>query len=332
MTINEIAKMAGVSRTTVSRYLNNGYVSKEKAERIREVIDQTGYRPSRQAQMLRTKQTHLIAVILPKINSDSISREVSGISTALARTGYELILANTNNHESEELKYLRLFAADQSVDGIILIGTILTQEHIRLISSLNLPIVVLGQKTDACACVFYDDYNASKKLTEHLCRTGKEIGFIGVTDRDKAAGEARRHGFQDALKEAGFHISKQNMIRCDFAIDSGYEACRKLLKANPSIDSLFCATDNIAIGAMLYLREIGRSIPDDIQLVGTGDSDKAHVVVPTLTTAHYYYRTSGKETARILLSLLSGLEKVPREVKMGYKIVYGGSTRQIPDE
>ena len=92
MNINEIARLAGVSRATVSRYLNNGYVSSEKKEVIRKVIQETGYQPSSQAQTLRTKKTSLIGVILPKINSDTISREVAGISDILTRRGYQLII------------------------------------------------------------------------------------------------------------------------------------------------------------------------------------------------------------------------------------------------
>ena len=107
MNINEIARLAGVSRATVSRYLNNGYVSSEKKEVIRRVIQETGYQPSSQAQTLRTKKTSLIGVILPKINSDTISREVTGISDILTRRGYQLILANTNNDVEEELKKLQ---------------------------------------------------------------------------------------------------------------------------------------------------------------------------------------------------------------------------------
>ncbi len=108
MNINEIAKLAGVSRATVSRYLNNGYVSEEKKNVIRKVIEETGYQPSSQAQMLRTKRTKLVGVILPKINSDTISREVAGISDVLKKRGYQMILANTNNDIEEELKYLSL--------------------------------------------------------------------------------------------------------------------------------------------------------------------------------------------------------------------------------
>ena len=104
MTINEIAEMAGVSRATVSRYLNHGYVSQEKRERIKEAIEKTGYQPSTQAQTLRTKKTKLVGVILPKISSDTVSRMVAGISDVLSKRGYQLLLANTNNDNDEELK------------------------------------------------------------------------------------------------------------------------------------------------------------------------------------------------------------------------------------
>ena len=120
MTINEIAKLAGVSRTTVSRYLNGGYVSADKKAVIKKVIDETGYTPSASAQNLRTKKTNYVGVIIPKINSDSISRMVSGISAVLSNNGYQMLLACTENHETEEVKYLNLFR-ENHVDGIILI-------------------------------------------------------------------------------------------------------------------------------------------------------------------------------------------------------------------
>src|SRR5699024_7098134 len=123
MNINEIARLAGVSRATVSRYLNQGYVSDEKKVRIRQVIEETGYRPLSSAQTLRTKKTNFVGVIIPKINSDSISRMVSGISKALSREGLQILLALTENQEEEELGLLTLFG-ENDVDGMILLGTI----------------------------------------------------------------------------------------------------------------------------------------------------------------------------------------------------------------
>ena len=97
MTINTIAKMAGVSPATVSRYLNQGYVSEEKKERIRNVIEQTGYSPSPSAQMLRTGKNHLVGVIVPRINSEPVAEMVEGITRIMAQAGYQILLANTSN-------------------------------------------------------------------------------------------------------------------------------------------------------------------------------------------------------------------------------------------
>lgn len=197
MNINEIAKLAGVSRATVSRYLNNGYVSDEKKERIQEVIDRTGYKPSTQAQTLRTKKTRLIGVILPKINSDSISRMVAGISVVLKEAGYQLLLANTENREKEELEYLRLFS-ENHVDGIILIATIITREHKRALKALQVPVVLLGQRLDGYSCVYQDDCLAARDVSRLLLRGAGKIGCIGVTQQDEAVGAGRRKGFLEA--------------------------------------------------------------------------------------------------------------------------------------
>lgn len=327
MTINEIAALAGVSRTTVSRYLNNGYVSEEKRRVIQEVIDQTGYQPSVLAQNLRSKTTRYIGVIIPKINSDSISRMVYGIGEVLTSEGYQLLLGNTNNREQEELKYLELFK-ENHVDGIILIGTIFTPEHKKRLKSLAVPIVIAGQHLTGYSCVYSDDYHAAYEITELLAEKGTCFGYLGATAKDKAVGQDRRQGFIDALKAHGFSITEENMLEASFSIHSGYEQAVKLLTANPAIDSLFCATDTIAIGALQYLRKCRRSVPADIQITGIGDSSNSQVCSPTLTTAHLYYKTIGMEAAKMLIEQLKyGEAAVNKEVKLGYQIIRRESTR-----
>lgn len=215
MNINEIAKLAGVSRATVSRYLNNGYVSDEKKERIQEVIDRTGYKPSTQAQTLRTKKTRLIGVILPKINSDSISRMVAGISVVLKEAGYQLLLANTENREKEELEYLRLFS-ENHVDGIILIATIITREHKRALKALQVPVVLLGQRLDGYSCVYQDDCLAARDVSRLLLRGAGKIGCIGVTQQDEAVGAGRRKGFLEAAGDAGIAEDAVSFLETGF--------------------------------------------------------------------------------------------------------------------
>ena len=219
MNINEIARLAGVSRATVSRYLNNGYVSEEKKKVIRQVIEETGYQPSSQAQMLRTKKTKLVGVILPKINSNTISREVAGISDILTKKGYQIILANTNNDIEEELKYLSLFK-DNQVDGVIFIATILTQKHKKMLKEYKVPIVLLGQLLEGYPCIYQDDYKAAAKLTEQMAESGKHFGYITVTDQDEAVGQRRRAGVEETLQKLEKEL-KPECVKCgdgDFCI------------------------------------------------------------------------------------------------------------------
>ena len=327
MNINEIAELAGVSRATVSRYLNDGYVSAEKKEKIRKVIEETGYQPSAQAQMLRTKKTGFIGVIIPKINSDSISRMIEGISGILVDKGYQLLLANTSNDCKEELQYLKQLSSNH-VDGIILIGTVLSKEHIRIMKHISVPIVILAQKTEDFSCVYYDDYRASYELTLKALEKGHVPAFIGAVADDEAVGVQRLKGFVDACSKTGINISEDHCTNGAFRIENGYSSTKALLKADPSIDTIICATDKIAIGAMKYVKEIGKKIPQDIQIAGFGDSLVSEVCDPNLSSVHFYYKTSGEEAAKLLVESIDDSKSVIKKIKMGYKIKIKDSLRR----
>lgn len=327
MTINEIAELAGVSRATVSRYLNQGYISAEKKEAVRKVIEETGFVPSSNAQTLRTKKTKLIGVILPKINSDSISRMVAGITSVLGTQGYQVLLANTDNNEKKEVEFLQLFQ-EHRVDGVILIATIFSKEHKKALKDLKVPVVIMGQYLSGYSCVYHDDMGAAEAVTDLMVKAGgKVFGFLGTTNRDEAVGQGRKKGFLLSLKKAKISVSAEDMKEAAFSSESGYEMTRELLEQNPKIDSLFCATDNIAIGAIECLREMKKRIPEDIQVIGFGDSKVARVITPRLTTVHLAYMTSGEEAARMILDVLGQKETAKREIKMGYQLVEGESLR-----
>ena len=136
MNIGDIAEMAGVSRAAVSRYLNNGYISAEMA------------------QTLRTKKTMLIGVVLPRINSDSISSIVAGIGTALNASGYEMLLATTDNNPEKELEFLRIFSNNR-VDGVIFIATVFTKEHRKILKNMTIPVVIVGQQLGGYSCIYH---------------------------------------------------------------------------------------------------------------------------------------------------------------------------------
>lgn len=326
MNIKEIAEMAGVSRATVSRYLNDGYVSGEKREKIRRVIEETGYQPSSQAQTLRTRKTKLVGVILPKINSDSVSRMVAGISEILNKNNYRMVLANTANQVEEELKYLALFQENQ-VDGVILIGTIFTKRHRKLMGGYKVPIVVLGQRLEGYPCVYQDETRACRELVEQMGRAAGTIAYIGVTQKDEAAGLGRKKGFEAALRKLGKECPPDQRREVSFQMESGYEAVRELLEKNDKIDTVFCATDTIAVGALVYLREQNIQVPGRVQIAGVGDTQIGRVMDPPLTSIHYFYKTSGMEAARMLVERLEEEEAVRKEIRMGYELKIRKSTR-----
>ncbi len=321
MNINQIAKLAGVSPATVSRYLNNGYLSEEKRQAIAKVIDETGYIPSTQAQTLRTKKTKIIGVIIPKIDSDSISQVVAGIGEVLNEKGYKMLLANTDNHDEKEIEFINTFKQN-IVDGIILLGTTLTPKHKKALKDLTIPYVVLGQQTDISTCIYHDDYTAAYELTDYIINKGhKNIGYIGVTEKDIAVGVNRRKGFLDALEKRNIKLPAKLIKTGSFYMDNGYENTKALLSQNKNIDAILCATDTIALGAIKYLNENKIKIPDDIAVAGFGESKPSSILSPSLTTVHFYYRECGIEGATFLLDKIAKPDIPDKAMKLGFEII-----------
>lgn len=328
MNINEIAKLAGVSNATVSRYLNGGSISQKTRDKIRQVIDENGYTPSLSARTMRTGQSDYVGVIVPKINSESVSRMVAGLTEVFDDTGYEVLLGNANQSIERELNYLDLFK-NREMAGLILFGTIISREHIEVLKTMQIPIVILGQKVQGFSCVYFDDYHAAYELTECLLkRETKRLAYIGVTNRDVAAGQMRRKGMLDAMAKYGYPLERLVSEESVFSVPSGHRCMGHLYERYPDIDAVFCATDSIAVGAMMYLREQGVSVPEQVRVTGIGHDQKSDIIMPQLTTADYCYRSSGREAASILLNLIRNQKQgiTTRELKLGYELLLRGST------
>ena len=321
MTITEIAKMAEVSVSAVSRYLNDGYVSEEKVQRIKAVIEKTGYRPSKQAQSMRTKKSKVIGVILPKISSESIARVAAGISEVLSESGYQMLLANTENNPKKEMEYLQLLN-NNPVDGILFSASVFDKAHKEALRKLDVPVVIISQKFEDYACVYHDDYGAARAMIKQLLDSGKRrIGHIGVTLKDEAAGVQRTKAFFDTMEKYEVSVNPQMVMEAPFVMEGGYEAMKHLLYKNPDLDGVFCATDSLAVGAMMYLKEIGKQIPEEIAVTGIGHNRMSRVVTPTLATAHLHYRSSGVEAAKMLVEMIEQENVISKQLMLGYEII-----------
>lgn len=320
MTIKEIAQLAQVSSAAVSRYLNGGYVSEEKKERIRKVIEKTGYHPSAQARNLRTKKARLIGVVAPKLSSESIARVTDGIGEVLAEKQFQMLLAVTNNRSEKELDYMRLFE-NYPVDGIILIGTMISKQHEKFFENSKVPIVVIGQFTEKANCVYHDDYGAAKALAERIAGQGKRIAYIGVSREDGAAGKSREDGFRAGLLEAGVTVPESRYRISEFSVESGCLQARQLLKEKDDIDIISCATDTIAAGALEALKECPKKQREHIQVTGFGDNQFLKAVSDGITTVHFFYKTSGMKAAEMLIDVIREGRQVPMQMKLGYQII-----------
>ncbi len=321
MTIEDIAKMAGVSKAAVSRYFNNGYISEEKSEAIRKVVEETGYVPSLQAKGLRTKKSYTIGVIAPKMASYSVGRMTDGMLGIFNEHNYNMILAVTQNNYKKEIEYLKKFK-DMGADGVILLSTVFTPEHKKLIKTMDIPVIIIGQKIKGMHCVYHDDYHAMYEITQYMIKEGvKNPCYIGVIPEDKAAGKERFTGFEDALETAGMREKSTRMELADFTLESGYKCAKALYENYGEMDAIICATDEIALGAQKY---IITEHPEDIRNVmisGIGGSTLIKLSGAPILTARYFFKQSGEYAAQMVMDCINGKDKMIQDVMMGYELL-----------
>lgn len=321
ITIKDIAEMANVSRSTVSRVLNNsGYVSEDARKRVEQVIKDTGYVPSTNAKALRTKKSKVIGVILPTIQTETPSRIVTGLGRELSKHGYQILLANTDHQKEKEMEYLQVLKIHQ-VDGIVLLATNTDKKLIEAIKKLNIPVVVVGQEVEGLLCVTYDDYQSARELTKYFIDKGhRKIAFIGVDESDRAVGYERKRGYLDEMAANGLSVEQSWVQKGVFNIHSGYEAMQKILETNNKPTATLAVTDRLAIGAMSYLREVGFNIPTDMAISGIGNSEMSQHLNPPLTTIDYENEKAGEEVAKQLLTSMDS-QQVAKKIVMDYRLI-----------
>ena len=305
--------MAGVSSAAVSRYINGGSISEEKKQRIKKVIEETGYVPNPTARSLRQQRSDGIGVIVPKFNSDSVSNLIEGVSTVLSKSGYLAVFGNAENDEKRELEYMHLMHETRFA-GILLMGTVFTPKHIAFFRESRLPIVVCGQNNPNVTCVYHDDKGAAKEITRYMIQKGRRrIAYIGAVERDISVGVNRREGVEEAMREA--QLDPEALVRTQvfFAADDGYKGMNEILDGGYMPDGVICATDTLAVGAIKALRERGFKVPDDIGVAGIGGGFAGTIVTPALTTVKLFHRECGERGAKLLLTLIEQQREKPDE-------------------
>jgi len=322
--LKDIARKAGVAKSTVSRYLNNGQVSEKTKEKIRQVIEETGYQPNMFARSLKADSSKMVGVVIPRFDSASTTLVLEGIDRIAHSHDIQLLIANSNLDREREKQNINVLAS-QKVAGIILIATHIDKSLIKQINKLEMPIILVGQRNDKLSYIAHDDYEAGKKIAQYAIESGhKKCLYVGVSEEDESVGILRKQGFLDTMIEAG---EKPRVIETSFSRQDNYKKALSYLK-NSDATYVACATDYIAMAVVKAAQELGFVISDDLSISGFGGYNEFEFVTPTLTTVRYSFEESGEKALKFLMELISGKESGYKEI-LSNQLIKNQSTQAL---
>lgn len=339
-TIFDVARVAGVSRSTVSRVLNDQPgVSDDARTRVLRAVQQLNYRPHFAARALKRQKADTVGLIIPTSFRERTSTEPRGyFLTEIIRGAYNAVIEHRqvltllDDGGSPEF-YDRLIQQHQ-VDGILLVDLNLDEPLLSYFSERDFPFVVIGNPADeTIACVDVDNYGSAQRIVRHLHRLGHtRIAMIHgpparLASRDRAA------GYRTMLRQLGLTIDPALQAEGDFSEESGQRAMEQLLGTVPAPTAVFAANDRMALGAIRAVQARGLRVPQDISIVGFDDIPVAAYIRPPLTTMRQPLYDLGDRAARLLLSMTESERRVPYtpRVVLPTQLIERGSVCSIND-
>ena len=317
LTIVDIAKMAGVGTTTVSRYFNGGNLKKETRERIKEIVDKYNYTPNTFAKALKSTASKIIGVIVPCLHSYVSGNTLKYLDKELKNNNYETLIMNANFDENKQLEYIKKLAR-MNVDGIILLPTTMSKAYESTIKSIDVPVVMLGQEGEYTYSVEYNDFNAARDLTNYVLSSGhKKVAYLGVSEDDIAVGYYRKLGVLRVLEK--YNLEPENILITNFGMEEGYEIVKENIEKLKEDSCLICATDNLAYGAIKALEESGLSVGENYSVAAFGDYTSSTLLKSPLTTIKFDLKDAAKQTVEMLLNIIKKEETVMK-LLIGYEL------------
>jgi LacI family transcriptional regulator len=311
-TINDVAQAAGVSPATVSRVLNGGRVTAERAERVRRAAAELGFAPNRVARSLRMQRSSVIGLIIPDIENPFFTALARGVEDAAQRTSYSVVLCNTDGNLDKERRYLDIAIAERMA-GVIVAAASRGRTDVSALQSRGIPVLV-------------DNEEGSAAATAHLLARGyRRIACI-TGPQGASTAEERLAGYRSALREflagdqgdpaaaaEGVDLLRDYTRHADFKVEGGYTAMADLLALPQPPDAVFAANNLMAVGALQAVREAGLE-PPEIGVLSFGEVPWAPLTRPGLTTVQVPSYDLGWTAAGLLLDRIAGKEQPLRTV------------------
>lgn len=319
--LHDVAELAGVSKSTVSRVINNEYGVKEATKvKVMKAVEEVGYVVNQVAKDLKSQKTNLVGVIVPRVSSHATAQGIDGLSRVFEQAGKQVLLASTQQSSEKEVDYIQLFN-QKRVEGIVLYATHIDTDLVKAIKQSKAPVVLVGQDGSLfnIPSVVHDDLRVGFEAGNRLIAAGcEQIGFIGVPDSDLAVDKLRSEGLTQAL---AMNSQQQLLFHChgEFSIESGYANMKQLLGSYPSVDGVFCATDRIAVGAIKALQEAGVEVGKQVKVLGVGNDELGYINSPSLSTFNYAFDKAGENGAKMLLELIDGTPQVMSKLVLTFQ-------------
>lgn len=334
VTIFEVAKLAGVSHTTVSRVINNNtHVMPETRERVLAAMDTLGYVANRQARLLAGGTSNNIGVLVPDLGTGYIGEIMRGIDAELSLENYDLTLFTTHRIASKEAGYVMNLARGMA-DGMLLVLPRNPVDYFEFLTNQKYPFVLIDHQGSGSACpsVGATNWQGAYNATEYLIKLGhRRIGFI-VGSPDLGAAVDRFKGYKSALKTHHIPLDEALIYQGDFFQPDGYAGGKTLLSLKNPPTAIFASNDSMAIGVMDAVREMSLRIPDDISVMGFDDIPQAAMVRPGLTTVRQPLEEMGRVATQMLLDMLKKPNKIPERIELPTGLVIRDSTGRPKDK
>lgn len=304
--IRDVARLAGVSPSTVSRVINGtARVDEEKRQRVERVISETGFKPNEIARSLYKRSSKIIGILVPNIINPFFNELAVAIEEECDLRGYRLTLCNSNNDREKEKRNLNLLER-LNADGVILMTNMDTVH--KEIGNCRIPIVMIDRQIEGgneISCIQSNHYQGGRMSMEHLLECGCEhiIQLSGPLQLSSA--RQRHQGYLDVCRERGI---KPVWIEGEYSFESGIEMAVQLLERYPDTDGIIAANDMVAISVYKELHKKGKRVPEDIQLIGFDNISLSSLFTPEITTIAQPIAQMGQEAVRMLTEYVIGTQ------------------------
>lgn len=328
VSLNDVARAAGCSASTVSRVLRTPHVVRDEVvQRVLAAVRKLGYTPNNAARALRSRRTRMIGAVLPTLEHAIYARLANALESRLATEGYSLIVTTSGFDVRKELEQTQLMI-ERGAEGVVLVGDAHEQALYEFLSLRSVPYIntYVYAPQSVHPCVGFDNSRTAKQIAEYLLSLGhRDIAMLTGVRKDNDRVRARIEGVEEALTEHGLRIPREYVIEGTYAITSGRNGMRKLLNLPKAPEAVICTSDILAFGCLAECMAAGISVPRDLSISGFDDLDFAAHLSPPLTTMQVPAAEMGTQAGQFLVDTLEGHSPLD-SVELEARLVIRGTT------